>query len=885
MKKVFTYLLVLTLMFSMIISGGNEVHAESKAVITIDGLLSSINGASPGSVISLGEDILNDNRGNLIIYGGDKNLTLQLNVDQTVKGGTTVTFKNITIYGNNNYGIRVGESTDKVSSKLVLEEGSVITKCKAALKVGWSSTYAAILVSKNGKIVTNNASFEGNPAGAIVGNEGEMELNNTSIIGNGLADSTVWINGGKATFNNTTFRSNTSEDILAISAESKVIIQDCIFENNQGPNTGLSSIIEISSGNVGFKIDNSKIINNKYTGIFIANSSPSDGLNRTIEINDSIINNNDASKGPGGIYWNNDSVAEVILSGSTQIYGNTGTNYNNPNVGNNIDLQLQQLPNLTFKDLTSDANIHMAFGHYLEESNRATHDKPILFNLIGNLPSNVITLEEVENNYLSYTAMNVGRGDKKGKLLIGIPIDVKWEQKDSYTSDGKNQSDSIKAYYMEGTTRKDLPVVITKDNEKVEFNKVGDYQASIPDNYIVSKDNATINLYMESTKYQVIFDEQYDGKIIKKQVVEGDKIETISPTSREGYIFDGWYTSLDYKEKYDFNTNVDKNLIVYAKWIKKDIPLKEDEIGSVEIEDTKQNKESLNESVASIKDSILNDEATGVSEEVATQLKEELAKNPDAYVSAVVNSSEKKMEDLKETEVKEIKKAVEEIKGSGSTSEILKVLDISTYLNVDGTSIGNITKLNAPIQLNIPISEDLITENREFFVMRIHDGEMTILPTTIQNNNIVFETDRFSLYTLVYVEKVSEPVIDIYKVTFVDKDGKVIMTQEVKKGESAKAPDAPKVEGYTFLKWDTSFTNVVSDLTVKAIYEKETPVTPVTPENPPQNQDKPTVNPEKPTSDTPVTSDNTQVYIHMGTLMIGAIMMIYLIINGKKKMD
>ncbi len=883
MKKVFTYLLVLTLMFSMIISGVNEVHAESKAVSTIAELLSSIDDASQDAAISLDTDILNNNRENLIIDGGDKNLTLQLNADQTVNNGSTVTFKNITINGATTHGLKVSEN-----STLQLNEGTIVTKCKATLEHGWSSTVAAIIVSEKGKIVTNGARIESSSEAAIECSGGEIELNHTSINQNGPANSTVWINGGKATFNNTIFENNKGESILETSDNSKVIIQDCIFENNQGPNTGFSYIIEIGGGTVGFRMNKSKITNNKSTGIFIADPSTYPDSNRTIEINDSIINNNVASKGPGGIYWNNDSVAEVILSGSTQIYGNTGTDHKSImdgkiiNVGDNIDVQLQKLPNLTFKDLTSAANIHMAFGHCLEESNRATNDKPILFNLIGNLPSNVITLEEVKGKSISsYTAMNVGRGVNKVKLLIGLPIDVKWEQKDSYISDGKNQSDSIKAYYMEGTTRRALPVVITKDNKVMDFNTGGAYLASIPDNYIALNSNATIDLYMKS-KYQVIFDEQYDGKIIKKQVVEGDKIETISPTSREGYIFDGWYTSFDYKEKYDFNANVVKDIIVYAKWIKKDIPLKEDEIGSVEIEDTKQNKESLNESVASIKDSILNDEATGVSEEVATQLKEELAKNPDAYVSAVVNSSEKKMEDLKETEVKEIKKAVEEIKGSGSTSEILKVLDISTYLNVDGTSIGNITKLNAPIQLSIPISEDLITENREFFVMRIHDGEMTILPTTIQNNNIMFETDRFSIYTLVYVEKVSEPVIDIYKVTFVDKDGKVIMTQEVKKGESAKAPDAPKVEGYTFLKWDTSFTNVVSDLTVKAIYEKKTTVTP---ENPPQNQDKPTVNPEKPTSDTPVTSDNTQVYIHMGTLMIGAIMMIYLIINGKKKMD
>lgn len=59
-----------------------------------------------------------------------------------------------------------------------------------------------------------------------------------------------------------------------------------------------------------------------------------------------------------------------------------------------------------------------------------------------------------------------------------------------------------------------------------------------------------------------------------------------------------------------------------------------------------------------------------------------------------------------------------------------------------------------------------------------------------------------------------------YTVKFVDINGNEIKTQEVFAGESATAPTAPVVEGKVFNGWDKSFTNVNSDITVKATYRE-----------------------------------------------------------------
>ena len=59
---------------------------------------------------------------------------------------------------------------------------------------------------------------------------------------------------------------------------------------------------------------------------------------------------------------------------------------------------------------------------------------------------------------------------------------------------------------------------------------------------------------------------------------------------------------------------------------------------------------------------------------------------------------------------------------------------------------------------------------------------------------------------------------DSYTVTFKDSNDHVIEEQDVLYGEDAVAPMWNDVEGYIFTGWDTEYTNVVSDIEVKATY-------------------------------------------------------------------
>lgn len=71
------------------------------------------------------------------------------------------------------------------------------------------------------------------------------------------------------------------------------------------------------------------------------------------------------------------------------------------------------------------------------------------------------------------------------------------------------------------------------------------------------------------------------------------------------------------------------------------------------------------------------------------------------------------------------------------------------------------------------------------------------------------------------------PVVQIketksYTVTFADYDGTALSVQNVFSGEDAVPPADPVREGYVFIGWDGSYTNVTSDRTLVAQYQKNT---------------------------------------------------------------
>lgn len=95
-------------------------------------------------------------------------------------------------------------------------------------------------------------------------------------------------------------------------------------------------------------------------------------------------------------------------------------------------------------------------------------------------------------------------------------------------------------------------------------------------------------------------------------------------------------------------------------------------------------------------------------------------------------------------------------------------------------------------------------------------------PSSIEGYHF-FQWDKDFTHVKSDLTVTAQYTINTYTVTFVDWDGTVLKEQTVNWGSSATAPEDPEREGYVFTGWDTSFTVVTSDLTVKAQYTEKAP--------------------------------------------------------------
>ncbi len=115
-------------------------------------------------------------------------------------------------------------------------------------------------------------------------------------------------------------------------------------------------------------------------------------------------------------------------------------------------------------------------------------------------------------------------------------------------------------------------------------------------------------------------------------------------------------------------------------------------------------------------------------------------------------------------------------------------------LTINGTSVSGGSSFSINLGTNINTTS----------VTASFKGSHKQTNTSVTLSNLV--------YTVTYVLT--------YIVTFVDWDGTVLKTQTVNSGSSATAPTVPNRSGYDFIGWDTDFSNVTSNLTVTAQYEK-----------------------------------------------------------------
>ena len=121
-------------------------------------------------------------------------------------------------------------------------------------------------------------------------------------------------------------------------------------------------------------------------------------------------------------------------------------------------------------------------------------------------------------------------------------------------------------------------------------------------------------------------------------------------------------------------------------------------------------------------------------------------------ISNNVSAADKKLvEDL-------INSSFEELGIEADKSDVeLKVgmyLDINLYKQIEGESKEKISETAGAVAISIQIPENLRKDDRIFYIVRIHDGVATLIKPSQSGNTLTFETDQFSTYVLVYIDKV-----------------------------------------------------------------------------------------------------------------------------------
>ena len=176
----------------------------------------------------------------------------------------------------------------------------------------------------------------------------------------------------------------------------------------------------------------------------------------------------------------------------------------------------------------------------------------------------------------------------------------------------------------------------------------------------------------------------------------------------------------------------------------------------------------------------INDNVVAVTNAEALQ---KMAENEGTLQTAVVVNivdDETEQTETAAVEQQTVQEAVNELNEDESANvEVVQTLDISVNLvasykeneDTKTETVAQVKQSSEAMTFSVVLSNEQVEalKGKEIYVMRVHDGEVTMIPATLDGNVLSFASDRFSTYSIVTSAKklISETKMDM------DGDGKL----------------------------------------------------------------------------------------------------------------
>ena len=148
-----------------------------------------------------------------------------------------------------------------------------------------------------------------------------------------------------------------------------------------------------------------------------------------------------------------------------------------------------------------------------------------------------------------------------------LTLYAKWDKKTTYTvTFNANGGTAVKAQSVFSGAKASKPASPTKAGHAFKgwysdksLTKAYDFNAAV-------KANLTLYAKWEANKNTVTFVSNGGTSVAKQTVAYGAKASRPADPARAGHVFAGWYSDAACTEAYDFDSAVESDLALYAKW-------------------------------------------------------------------------------------------------------------------------------------------------------------------------------------------------------------------------------------------------------------------------------------------------------------------------------